>query len=403
MANQFATCSIVAKTALEVLKNQLAFSGFVSRDWETEYTSNMSRGYAPGQTILIKQPPRFLYRAGPVANPQAIVQPTIPITISQGGADIAYSTLERTVSLVGLQDILQALMAPVANEIDSQGLTLARFNTFNLLNPTGAFPATQLAATQVLADVNTRLDEMAAPVKDGRRYFVTGPRLNGSLVPGFAGLFNMSERIDGQYRTGYMQKAFGLMPGMDQNVVRHTNGAATATNINGAGQTGSNITVVAVAGGTLTRGTVIQLPGVNAVNPQTRQSTGVAADFVVTADVAAGATTIPVSPALVTSGAFQNVDASPTTAAPYVIRGAASTSYSCNVGFHRDAFTLAMVPLYKPPRGGVVDVAEAEEDGFRLRAITFYDGINDNLITRIDVAFGWAAPYPQLSVKYYTT
>ena len=61
----------------------------------------------------------------------------------------------------------------------------------------------------------------------------------------------------------------------------HTNGAATATNINGAGQTGSSITVNAVAGGTLAAGTVITLPGVYAVNPQSRVSTGVLAQFVV--------------------------------------------------------------------------------------------------------------------------
>jgi hypothetical protein len=402
VSNSFATSSIVAKTALEVLKNQLVFSTFVSRDWETEFTSNMSRGYAPGQTILIKQPPRFLYRAGPVAAPQGIVQSTVPVTISQGGVDIAYSTLERTVSIVQLQDILRAAMAPVTNEIDRQGLQMARFATANLLNPLGALPTTQLQAVQVLTDVNTRLDQMSAPVKDGRRYMVMSPGLNGATVAGYSGLFNQSDKIDGQYRTGYMQKSFGIMPGMDQNVVVHANGAATATNISGANQTGSSITVVAVAGGTLTRGTVIQLPGVNSVNPQTRETTGVAMDFVVTADVALGATSIPISPAIVTTGAFQNVTASPTSGSPYVIRGNASTSYLANVGFHADAFTLAMVPLYSPPKGGVVDVSEAEEDGFRLRVITFYDGVNDSLVTRVDVAFGWAAPYPQLAAKYYT-
>jgi hypothetical protein len=32
----------------------------------------------------------------------------------------------------------------------------------------------------------------------------------------------------------------------------------------------------------------------------------------------------------------------------------------------------------------------------------FYDGVNDNSIMRLDVLFGWAATYPELSVKYYT-
>jgi hypothetical protein len=253
-----------------------------------------------------------------------------------------------------------------------------------------------------MADVNTRLDIMAAPVKDGNRAFVMGPALNGALVPGFAGLFNMSEKINGQYRTGYMQDAFGLRPMMDQAVSTHTNGAATATNINGANQTGSTITVIAVAGGTLTRGTVIQLPGVNSVNPQTRESTGIAADFVVTADAVVGATSISISPAIVTSGAYQNVTASPTTAQPYVIVGAASTSYKTNIGFHKDAFTLAMVPMYKPMDGMGARVSQKTHKGFTIKVTDFYDGVNDNGVMRLDVLFGWAATYPELAVRYHT-
>lgn len=402
MTNVLATSNIVAREALAVLENMTSFAPAVNRDYEDEYGGNMARGYAPGATINIKRPPRYTYRAGRVAVPQATVETTIPLTLSQGGTDINFNSLERTLSLTQLNEKLTAAMAPVVNEIDRQGLSLARFATYNTLNPAGALPTTQALAVQAMTDVNTRLDIMAAPVKDGRRHFVMGPALNGSMVQGFAGLFNMSERINGQYRTGYMQDSFGIKPMMDQNVDTHVNGAATATNINGAGQTGSAITVVAVAGGTLTRGTVIQLPGVNSVNPQSRTDTGVAMDFVVTADALAGATTINISPAIVTTGAFQNVTASPTTAAPYVIRGAASTAYKTNIGFHKDAFTLAMVPLFQPPARGVLSSEQMSHNGFMLRVVQFYDGVNDNCIFRIDVLFGWAATYPELSVKYYS-
>lgn len=403
MANTLATCSIIAKASLPILENMLAFSQNVNRDYEAEFAGNMARGYAPGQTINIKKPPRYTYRAGRVSVPQATVESTIPLTLSQGGCDLSFTSQEMTISLTKLEDKIAAAIAPVANEIDRQGLELAHYSTFNALNATGALPATQLAAVQAMTDANRRLDEMAAPVRDGRRAFVMGPGLNASMVAGFSGLFNMSEKVNGQYRTGYMQDSFGLRPAMDQNVALHTNGAATATNINGANQTGSSITVVATAGGTLTRGTIITLPGVNAVNPQSRTSTGVAAQFVVTADVAVGSTSIPISPAIVTSGAFQNVTASPTTGSPYVIVGAASTSYNCNVAFHKDAFTLACVPLWMPEGGkGVIDVAQESNNGYTVKVTRFYDGVNDNAITRIDVLYGWAATYPELSTKYYS-
>jgi hypothetical protein len=402
MSNVLVTSSLVAKEALAVLKNMLSFAAAVNRDYEDEYASNMSRGYAPGATINIKRPPRYTYRAGRVAAPQTTVETTIPLTVSQGGCDIFFNSFERTLSLTQFEKKVRAAMAPVANEIDRQGLQLAHFATYNTLNPTGALPTTQALAINALTSINQRLDEMAAPVKDGNRYLVMNPALNGAMIQGFAGLFNMAERISGQYRTGYMQDSFGIHPNMDQNVDVHTNGAGTASNINGANQVGSAITVAATGAGTITRGTTITLPGVFAVNPQSRTSTGALANFVITADVAQGAVSLPISPAIVTSGPFQNVTASPTTAQPFVILGAASTAYSTNIGFHQDAFTLAMVPLFEPPATGVMSVKQVSDEGFRLRVLEYFDGAQDIANMRIDILFGWAATYAELSAKYYT-
>ena len=400
MSNSLVTCSIVAKESLAILENMLGFSANVNRDWEQEFTSNMGRGYAPGNTINIKKPPRYTYRAGRVAAPQATTETTVPLVLQQGGADLNFTSNERTLSLTKLESKLQAAMATVANEIDRQGLQLAHDTVFNALNSTYAAPSTQALAIGAVTDINRRLDEMAAP-RDKQRALSLSPGLNANLVTGFAGLFNSQSQLSKQYGSGVMVDSLGLSYHMDQNVATHANGAATATNINGANQTGSAITVIAVAAGTLSKGTVITLPGVFAVNPQSRQSTGVLAQFVVTADVAAGAVSIPVSPAIVTSGAFQNVTASPTTAQPYVIFGAASTSYSTSIGYHKDAFTLASVPMWAPPGGkGVIDVATESYKGLNIKVTQFYDGIQDNSIMRLDVLFGWAATYPELAVKY---
>lgn len=402
MANTLATCTILAKEGLAVLENMLSFSAGVNRSWEEEFDGNQSRGYSPGTTINIKRPPRYTYRSGRVSSPQSTVETTIPLTLAQGGTDMSFLSIERTLSLQAMEQKLQAAMATVANEIDRQGLLMAYQNTFNVTNPTGALPTTTQGAVNIFTDANRRLDEMAAP-RDKQRQMVAGPGLNAGLVSGLSGLFNSQPKLEKQYGTGLVVDSLGMNFAMDQNIATHTNGAATATNINGAGQTGSTITVAAVAGGTLTRGTVITLPGVFAVNPQSRQSTGVLAQFVVTADVVATATSIPISPAIVTTGAFQNVTASPTTGQPYVIVGAASTAYQQNLAFHKDAFTLACVPLWAPPSGkGVIDSSTASYKGMNLRVIQFYDGVQDNSIFRFDVLFGWAAAYPELANRIYS-
>lgn len=403
MSNTLATCSIIAKEALAVLENMLSFGAAANRDWEDEFTSNQKRGYSPGLTINIKRPPRYTYRAGRVAVPQSTVETTVPLTLQQGGCDLNFTGAERTVSVQQMSKKIGAAMATVANEIDRQGCQLARLNTFNVIGTPGTLPNTQALALAAVTGVNQRLDEMGAP-RDKNRNFIMNPGLNGAAVVGFAGLFNGQSTLDKQFAKGMMVDSLGIAYAMDQNIDVHTNGSqvVAGTNVNGANQTGSSVTVIGL-GGTITKGTRITLPGVFAVNPQSRVSTGTLAQFVVTADVAAAAVSIPISPAITPTGAFQNVTASPTTGQPFLIFGTVSASYNTNVAFHEDAFTLAMVPMYAPAeKKGVIDVATESYKGYNIKATEFYDGINDNYLIRLDVLFGWAATYPELACLFAT-
>jgi hypothetical protein len=401
MANVFATTSVVAKEAVAILENMLSFSSMVNRDWEDEFTSNMTRGYAPGATINIKRPPRYQYRDGRIAVPQGTTETTIPLTLSQGGCDLQFTANERTLTLTKLEDKIQAAMATVANEIDRRGLDMARLQSNNVIGTPGTAPNTQLLALQAITGLNQRLDEMGAP-RDKRRGLILSPALNAPMVVGMAGMFNSQAILDKQMRQGMMVDSLGLAYAMDQNVQTHTNGnAVVGTNtVSGANQVGSSITTAAL-NGTVTRGTKVTFAGVFAVNPQSRQSTGTLAQFTVTADAANGAVALLISPAIVVTGAFQNVTASPANGAAITIFGTASGSYTFNPAFHKDAFTLAMVPMWAPAGGkGVVDVSQTEYKGFRLKVTEFYDGMGDVSIMRIDVLYGWASPYPELSCGY---
>jgi hypothetical protein len=403
MANTLVTSSIVAEEGLAVLENLCTFGAAANRDWEDTFQSAAASGYKPGATINIRKPARYTYRAGRVSAPQDTVESTVPLTLSQGGCDLSFSAVERTLSLTRLEDKLTAALATVANEIDNQGLTLAHYASHGVVNPAGALPTTQATALQVFTDANTLLDERGAPRKDRKRYVVMNPKLNGAAIQGLAGLFNSAASIGKQYDGGMMVDSLGFNVSMDQNVDVHTNGTqnVAGTNVSGAGQSGAAITVVGL-GGTITRGTVVTFPGCYAVNPQTRKTTGSLAQFVITADLIAGATSLPISPAIVLTGAFQNVSAAPTTGSPFLIVGAASTAYGTNIAFHKDAFTLAMAPLWTPPSKNVVSVSQKTHNGFTIRVLEYYDGKNDESVMRLDVLFGWAATYPELSAKIYT-
>lgn len=402
MSNTFANTAIVAKESLAVLENMLGFAQNVNRDYEDEFTGNLNRGYSPGQTINIKLPPRYTYRAGRIAQPQATTQNTIALTLSQGGADLHMTSAQRTLSVTSdtAQRMLQAAMATVANEIDFQGLSMAKFATYNAVGTPGTPPNTAALALALITDANTKMDNAAAP-RDGQRSLALSPTMNGQLVTGLAGLFNNASRVSRQYDRGVMVDSLGLAYFMDQNVNSHVNGTQPVGGgtVNGGGQTGATLTVNAGSiTGTITRGSVITLAGVNSVNPQSRQDTGQLAQFVVTADVSSGATTIPISPAIVTSGPFQNVTASPINLAVITILGAASGRYSTNIAYHRDAFTLAMVPMWEP-RGMGVKVSQQSHKGLTIKVTEYYDGKSDESLMRFDVLFGWAATYPELATR----
>jgi len=398
MSNTLAVSSLVAKEALAILQNNLAFSKFVNRNWQDQYTKDSTSGKVrpSGNTINIPKPPRYTYRAGRQAVPQSTVETTVPLTLSQGGADLLFTSNERTTGISAMSQKIAAAMATVNTEIDRQGCDLMRTAAFNILGTPGTAPNTQALAVGALANMKQRLSEMGAPLNDKRLALAMSPALNGALIQGYAGLFNNTGRVSKMQDSGLFLDGYGCFAEVDQCIATHTNGtqAVTGTAV-AAGLSGASIACVGL-GGTITKGTKISFPGVFAVNPQTRQSTGTLAQFTVTADVAAAAVALPISPALTPTGAFQNVS-NATTAANFTIFGTASGSYTCSGMFHEDAFTLAMVDL--EPLPGVESYTESA-DGFSVRVTSGTDIANDTVLTRIDVLFGWAATYPELAVLH---
>jgi hypothetical protein len=137
---------------------------------------------------------------------------------------------------------------------------------------------------------------------------------------------------------------------------------------------------------------------------------GSRANFVVTATTFAdgsGNMTIPISPAIVPSGQFQNVKAVPDDNGVIKTFGAATT-YSAKttpqgLAFHPDAFTLvpADLPVYEK---GVVEGyrVASPQLGISLRVIKAYNVLTDQLVTRVDVLMGWALLYGELATRIVT-
>ena len=168
----------------------------------------------------------------------------------------------------------------------------------------------------------------------------------------------------------------------------------TLYTVNGANQTGAAITVNTTTTAYAT-GSVVTFAGCFAVNPETKQTYSHLQQFTVL--TGSTATSLNISPSIVITGATQNVSASPTNGGNCVLVGSASTGYSQNLAFHRDAFVLATADLIMPK--GVDFSARETYDGISLRIIRDYDINNDNLPCRIDVLYGWKTVRPELACR----
>jgi hypothetical protein len=220
----------------------------------------------------------------------------------------------------------------------------------------------------------------------------------------------IQDAAKGAYREGSLGKIGGVDTYMSQNVPTHTVGS------DGAGTVGAAITAATISyddvkdtdtqtitssswtpsvGDVFTIGVVGT--GVHDVNPVTKARLPFLKQFRV---VSGSSNTWVISPAMIWTGAFQNMESVGQTdlnSLALTCVGTNSTAYTQNLLFHRNAFALACVPMEKP--AGAMDVARKSYKGLSVRVVPYYDGVNDVSNYRLDILFGVKAIDPRLAVR----
>jgi hypothetical protein len=395
---------MITNEAVIVLENQCAMVKLCDSQYSDQFAKD---GAKIGSVLNVRKPPRYIGRQGPALSVEDQTETQVPLVITtQFGVDVQFSSADLTLSLQDFSArVLKPQMAVIANRVDRDGM-LQYQNVANLVGTPGTPPATLGS----LLAVGQRLQEMAAP-DDGQKFLILGPAANTSLVNGLSGLFNSQSKLSEQYGSGMLADVAGLKVFMDQNVVTQTVGPlGGAPLVNGANQGltsgwaySQNLVTdgwTAAAALRLNAGDVFTLQNVFSVNPQSRASTGVLQQFVVQQNVssdAGGNATIPIVPAIISAGQFQNVTITPADNAPLTISGSAGVGYAQNLGFHKSAFTVAFVDMILP-RG--TDMAERRVwKNVSIRIIRAYDINNDRFPSRTDVLYGYKTIYPELGVR----
>lgn len=403
MANNLLTVSWITREALRIFRNSNWFLRTVNREFDDEFGR---AGRKIGSTLRIRLPNDYIVRSGPTAVPQDTTeQQTTLVLANQLGVDMSFSSAERELSL---DDFSRRVIAPAVNKlagavaVNIMGIISGSPNlVMNIATGTPGVPINPTAGTWLAA--GAILDQNGAPRND--RFIVMDPLTQARTVTSLMGLFNPQVKISGQYTRGTITTdTLGFDWGMDQTVQIQTTAAyAALPTVAGANQTGSSITTTAVGAGGLNQGDVISFAGVNSVNRVTNRSNGVPAQFVVTARVNPGATSIPIYPALIPFGAgttpvpYQTVDASPATGAAITVATQAGVQYRQNFAYYAEAVTMATADLELPR--GVHEAYRETYDGISMRVISDYAVMSDQFITRLDILFGAALVRPEWVVK----
>ena len=421
MANALVTSQIVTNEVLRIAHNASAFLGNVNTDYKESWTGE----YKPGTSLKARAPVQFTHRDGETASVQDITERSVDVTLEPLlGLDFAVGSTELSTSIGA-----NGKVEPTFKEryLKPAGLKLAALLDYRIgLKKKNGFhqmigtPGTPPATFADLLAAGVPLDRMSVP-RDGMRMAAIEPGANATIVAGLSGLFNSQSVLAEQYKTGIIKTGAGLDLAMSQNVPTHTVGPLGGTPaINGANQglinagatdnpyaaTTSLVTDgwTAAAALRLNQGDTFTIANVFSVNPETKQSTGVLQSFIVTAAASSdgsGNATIVISPAIIAGGAYQNVNSRPADNALLTITsGAANTSYTNNLVWHKDAFTFVS-PKQELPGG--MDMAYqaslADEGGVSLRFVRGYDITNNRFISRFDILWGGAVTLPNFGVR----
>lgn len=396
MANSLLTINMITREAVALWKNSNMFIQNIDSQYDNSFANT---GAKVGTNLRVRLPNDYVVRTGAALQAQDTAEQSITLTVAtQKGVDVSFSTVDRTMSL---DDYSERVLAPCINNLAGavaydimSGAEGGACNISPVFDGSGAI-TTPVAASYLNAGALLDLNS----VPDGERKVVNSPVTDASVVNTLSGLLNPAQEISGQYRRGRMKEGLGYdLWFRDQTVITHTVGSFTAGTVNGASQTGTTLTVNAITG-TLNQGDIITIEDVNAVNRITKQTTGGLRQFVVTADVINGATSIPIYPAIVppvggNQVQYQTVDSSPANGATISLVVAANTVYRNNLAYYPKSITMVTADL-ELPQGGIVEGAREAFDGISMRMITDYVIGTDQMVTRLDVLYGYLYIRPE--------
>ena len=398
MPNTILTPTQVTREALAVLHQKLNFVGNINRSYDDSFAKD---GAKIGSTLKVRLPNQYTVRTGATLSAQDTAEQSVDLAVAtQKGVDLNFTSTDLTLSLQDFSArIIEPAMSVLAAAIEADALTMTT-DVYQSVWNGGASANFQkvLAGRKIMQDA-------LAPMND--RNALLNTQDNVDLVDALKGLFNDPTSLSKQYREGFMGRTAGFDFSENTLIPTFTRGAGntayttnTTTGTLATDGTAYSSITVATGTGALVKGDVFTIANVFKVHPETKASTGILQQFVVTAAYAGGAGSVSISPSIVLGGGRQNCII-PSTSATAAISflGTASTAVGTSLLFQKDAFAFATADLVMPK--GIDFAARDVLDGISMRIVRQYDINNDKFPTRLDVLYGYKTIRPQLAVRLH--
>jgi hypothetical protein len=388
MANTPLTPTAVTREILRVAHERAAFIGTVERQYDDSFAKT---GAKIGDTLKIRLPNKYTVRSGKTLNAQDTAESSVSLTVAtQKGVDMNFSSAELTMEMDDFSKrIIEPAVAVLVSNIESSMLTSVTDEVYNHVGTPGTLP-TILEIAQAKAKLNQNL----APKDNDRCIQMESVDMAGE-VNALKGLFQDSKEISKQYRDGVVGRSMGLNWVENERIATHTVGGDVAVAINDTTfASGDTTLVIDASSAAAVVGDIFTIAGVKAVHPETKVVYSHEMQFVVTA---ATTTLLTFSPALISTGASQNINELPSDNDVITFVGTALTAYPNHLVYHKQAFAFATADLEMPQ--GVHFAAREQYDGLSIRLVRQYDINNDNIPCRLDILHGYKALRPEWACR----
>jgi len=412
MTNQIKTIQDNAKKLVKMaaadLADQVHFFKVARKVDKSEFKADAS-GHSPGSKVSIRIPAQgevIEDNFDITSSLQDIKEDSVDLTLDKSATmnlTLTSNELAHDIDLGKVYErFFKTYVADMAANVEARFIREATQHTANIVGTAGSTVAdvdTILAGREILS-------KNLCP-KNKERYFLMDSTVMRGAVNANKGLFTQTRK---EFEQGYIGDANGFAWLENELLHTHTNG----TDVTGVAVEASvsaiaeGMTALGVDGltnttGTITKGTVFTIAGVFAVHPQTKAALPYLKHFVHTgADVTASGSgqaqlTLGEKVYSATSGSLQNVSAMPADEAAIVIVGAADTSYTQSLMFHKEAFRVLSVPLAMPTNAEFAE--QVTESGMNIALIRDFDVMKRRWVTRLDFLGGIVPVRPRWAAR----